>query len=161
MTIERDGELFRPAVRHDVERIVALLADDVLGREREAVTDPLPTVYWEAFEAISADANQELVVAESDGVVIGTLQLTFIPYLTHRGSWRAQIEGVRVDASHRGSGVGRRMLLWAIDRARQRRCRLVQLMTDTQRPDALRFYESLGLEPTHHGLKLVLETRDE
>ena len=160
MPDEDRSEVFRPATKDDVKRIVELLADDVLGREREAPFDPLPTAYREAFDAIEADANQELIVAESDGVVVGTLQLTFIPYLTHRGSWRAQIEGVRVDASHRNSGVGRRMLLWAIDRAGRRRCRLVQLTTDRSRPDALRFYESLGFRPTHDGLKLALEPPD-
>ena len=96
----------RPAARHDVAAIVALLADDVLGAQREANTDPLPDAYFDAFERIDADPNQELVVLEHDGEVVGTLQLTFIPYLTHRGGTRAQIEAVRIAGDHRGEGLG-------------------------------------------------------
>jgi GNAT superfamily N-acetyltransferase len=142
-----------------VPAIVRLLADDPLGSTRETANgDQIPDAYWRAFQAIDADPHQLLMVAEADGQIVGTLQLTFIPSLTHTGGERAQIEGVRVAARHRGRGLGREMVLWAIERARARGCRLVQLTTDKRRPEAVRFYESLGFRPTHVGMKLSLPT---
>lgn len=146
----------RAATRADVPRIVALLADDPLGAAREQAADPLPTAYWDAYAAIAADPNQRLLVADDGGSVVGVLQLTFIPGLTRLGSWRAQVEGVRVDRARRGAGVGELLLRHAVDLARQRGCRLVQLTTDKERPDAHRFYERLGFRATHEGMKLDL-----
>ena len=144
----------RPARKEDVDAIVAMLADDPLGSKREAYKDPLPESYYEAFEVISNDPNHELMVAEQDGKVIGTLQLSFLPYLTYRGGWRAQIEAVRVHKDHRGSGLGKQLFEWAIARAKERGAHVLQLTTDKQRPDALRFYESLGFRASHEGMKL-------
>jgi GNAT superfamily N-acetyltransferase len=148
----------RGAVRADVPHVVALLADDELGRRRESAEMPLDERYWVAFGAIEADPHHRLVVVEAnDGQVIGCLQLSFLPYLTFRGGWRAQIEAVRVAAEHRGSGLGRALFEWAIEEARRRDCHLVQLTTNVRRPDALAFYESLGFDVTHQGLKLYLQ----
>ena len=149
--------IFRHAERGDVERIVQLLADDPLGAKRERYDLPLPRAYLAAFEAIAADPNNEIVVACRDGEVIGVLQLTFIPGLTYQGGWRALIEGARVAAAHRSSGLGRAMFEHAIQRARDRGCRLVQLTTDKARPEARRFYETLGFVATHEGMKLQLD----
>ena len=148
--------VFRRASRDDLPAIVRMLADDALGAKREAFVSPLPESYYAAFEAIDRDPNNELVVAELDGRVIGVLQMTFIPYMTYRGSWRALIEGVRVDSAVRSSGVGRKLFTWAIDRARERGCHLVQLTSDKARPDAIRFYEGLGFVASHEGMKLHL-----
>jgi ribosomal protein S18 acetylase RimI-like enzyme len=153
------GTAFRRAGRQDVPAIVRLLADDQLGRTREVTAagpEDLPASYWQAFEAIDADPRNLLVVAELQGQVVGTLQLTFIPSLTLVGGERAQIEAVRVDGHYRGQGLGGAMLRWAIEQARARGCRLVQLTTDKRRPDALRLYRSLGFQATHEGLKLRL-----
>jgi ribosomal protein S18 acetylase RimI-like enzyme len=147
---------FRRAVRTDLERIVQLLADDPLGSKREAFSVPLASSYVRAFEAIVEDANNELIVAEQAGAVVGVLQITYIPYLTHQGAWRALIEGVRVAAEVRSSGVGKRLFVWAIERARERKCNLVQLTSDKSRPDAIRFYQSLGFIASHEGMKLQL-----
>ena len=147
----------RPALASDLPDIVRMLADDPLGAQRERFTDPLPDSYRRAFEAIEQDRNNELVVAEGpDGVAVAVLQLTFTPYITHQGGWRATIEGVRVDNRFRGSGLGRELFAWAISRARERGCHLVQLTTDKQRPEARRFYESLGFVASHEGMKLKL-----
>ncbi len=146
------------AEHRDVPAIVALLADDELGRRRESVTEPLDDAYWAAFDAIAADPAHRLVVLRSDdGQVAGCLQLSFLPHLTFRGGWRAQIEGVRIAADLRGTGHGRTLFTWAIDEARRRGCHLVQLTTNVQRPDALAFYDALGFEVTHQGLKLYLD----
>lgn len=145
---------FRQAKRADLERIVQLLADDPLGAKRDVFSIPISSSYERAFDAIVEDSNNELIVVEQTGTVVGVLQITFIPNLTHMGSWRALIEGVRVAAEARSSGVGRRLFLWAISRARERGCRLIQLTSDKARPDAIRFYQSLGFIASHEGLKL-------
>ena len=147
----------RAAREADLSLIVGLLANDPLGSQRERFEDPLPESYLRAFEAITADPNHELIVAILGGSVIGVLQLTFIPHMTYRGGWRAQIEGVRVAESARSTGVGGALIEWAIARARDRGCHVVQLTTDTRRPQALEFYQRLGFDPTHHGMKLHLD----
>jgi GNAT superfamily N-acetyltransferase len=149
--------VFRRAERSDLERIVQMLADDPLGAQRERYELPLAQGYLAAFEAISADPNNEVVVACLADEVIGVLQITFIPGLTYQGGWRALIEGVRVNAANRSSGLGRAMLEHAVRRARERGCRMVQLTTDKARPDARRFYEALGFVATHEGMKLQLK----
>ncbi len=146
---------FRAARREDVPVIVQLLAQDKLGRLREDYRDPLPEVYHQAFQAIDRDENQELIVVEDEAhEVIGTLQLSFLPYLTYRGGVRAQIEAVRIREDQRGRGIGERLFRWAIDRARERGAHLLQLTTDKRRPEAVRFYEKLGFEASHEGMKL-------
>jgi ribosomal protein S18 acetylase RimI-like enzyme len=147
---------FRKAERRDVGPIVRLLADDPLGSRRERYQSPLPEGYLRAYEAIDSDPNNELVVACFGEEVVGVLQLTFIPYLTYQGGWRALIEAVRIDARLRSQGLGRRMFEWAIERSRERGCHLVQLTTDKSRDHARRFYESLGFTASHEGMKLHL-----
>ena len=150
---------FRRAIRADLPEIVRLLADDPLGSKRERYELPLPASYLAAFEAIESDPNNELVVACLGERVVGVLQLTFIPYLTYQGSWRALIEGVRVDSGARSAGIGKALFEWAIERARERGCHLVQLTTDKTRPGALRFYEALGFVASHEGMKLHLDRK--
>ncbi|QCJ44590.1 GNAT family N-acetyltransferase [Bacillus sp. S3] len=147
---------FRMATEKDLDAIVAMLADDVLGSKRERYEHPLPTGYIKAFEAITADPNNELIVACDGHEVIGVQQITFTPYITHQGGWRATIEVVRTTTSVRGKGVGTKLIKWAIQRAEERGCHLVQLTTDKKRQDALSFYERLGFKATHEGLKLKL-----
>jgi ribosomal protein S18 acetylase RimI-like enzyme len=134
-----------------------LLADDDLGAQREQFSSPLPESYTAAFDAIARDPNQELIVAEMNRKVVGVLQLTYIPGLSRQGAWRALIESVRVDSAWRAAGLGRKLIAHAIERARARGCRLVQLTSDKSRADAIRFYESLGFVASHEGLKLELK----
>lgn len=147
---------FRNATEQDLDRIVEMLSDDVLGSKRECYQQPLPNSYLEAFHAIAADPNNELVVACYANEVIGVQQITFTPYITHQGGWRAAIEGVRTSSSVRGKGVGTELIQWAIGRAKARGCHLIQLTTDKKRDEALRFYERLGFHATHEGLKMKL-----
>ncbi|MDG4857215.1 GNAT family N-acetyltransferase [Streptomyces sp. T-3] len=144
----------RPATPADIAAIVAMLADDTLGAQRESPDDLTP--YTAAFERLAGDPNQHLVVAEREGRVVGTLQLTVIPGLSLRGSSRALIEAVRVHADERGSGLGTQFIEWAIDESRRQGCQLVQLTSNASRTDAHRFYERLGFEASHVGFKLQL-----
>lgn len=147
---------FREAQAGDLDTLVALLSDDVLGAQREDITRPLNQAYADAFAAIDKDPNNLLLTVNWQSNIIGMLQITFIPYLTHIGSWRCLIEGVRIHESFRGKGVGERMFEHAIELARQKGCKLVQLTSDKQRPDAIRFYEKLGFVASHEGFKLSL-----
>jgi len=148
----------RLAKKADVPMIIALIANDKLGQLREDYRNPLPNPYYDAFENIAADPNQELVVMETEnGQIIGTLQLSFIPYLTYQGGIRAQIEAVRVDKAFRGKGIGQQLFEWAIQRAKEKKAHVVQLTTDKKRPEALKFYEKLGFVASHEGMKLHLK----
>lgn len=146
---------FRKANKTDVSFIVQMIADDELGKLRENYQNPLPEVYYQAFANIDQDPNQELIVIENDeSEIIGTLQLSFIQYLTYQGGIRAQIEAVRIRSDQRGQGIGETLFKWAIKRAKEKGAHLLQLTTDKQRPEAIRFYEQLGFKATHEGMKL-------
>jgi len=145
----------RPAKREEVPAIVAMLADDGLGRGREAASDP--KIYYDAFDEMAKEPNNRLLVAEQDGALVGTLQITFIRGLSRKGAKRAQIEAVRVASSHRGKGLGHDIFTAAIALARQEGCSLVQLTTDKARGDAHRFYAQLGFVASHEGMKLALD----
>ena len=148
--------LFRTATADDLPTIIAMIADDQLGQGRDSASLPLDQRYLDAFAAIERDPNQRLVVAEQQGIVIGCMQITFIPGLSRRGAWRGQIESVRVARSKRGGGIGTAMFEWAIAECRRHGCNLVQLYTDKSRKDAHRFYERLGFKASHEGMKLAL-----
>lgn len=151
-----DNLNFRLATIADLPQIVEMLADDFLGKQRERFESPLPESYLRAFEEIDHDENNELVVVEQNGEIVGTLQLTFIPSISFQGGKRAQIESVRVAAIARGQGIGKKMFEWAIEQAREKNCRMIQLSTNNDRADAQRFYENLGFKASHVGMKLYL-----
>ncbi|MGS2589072.1 N-acetyltransferase family protein [Streptomyces hebeiensis] len=144
----------RPAAPEDIPAIVAMLADDPLGAQRETPDDLTP--YTASYQRLARDPNQHLMVAVRDGRVVGTLQLTVIPGLSRRGATRSVIEGVRIHTDERGSGLGTRFIEWAVDESRRQGCQLVQLTSDASRADAHRFYERLGFTASHIGFKLAL-----
>jgi ribosomal protein S18 acetylase RimI-like enzyme len=142
----------RPAQSDDVTAIVAMLADDALGRGRERTEDPLPPSYWQAFEKVERDPNIQLVVAEGEGgEVIGCLQLCILPGLSSQGASRGLIEDVRVASHYRSRGIGEQLVQWAVAEARSKGCRLVELLTHNTRVDAQRFYKRLGFAASHIG----------
>jgi len=146
---------FRKATKNDLLQIVEMIADDQLGKTRENYQIPLPVEYLNAFQKINSDENQELIVVENEDLeIIGTLQLSFIQYLTYRGGIRAQIEAVRIRNDKRGLGIGKIMFEWAINRAKARKAHLLQLTTDKKRPKAIKFYEKLGFKQSHEGMKM-------
>lgn len=146
--------IFREAVRADLPGIIALLADDVLGKARDFTE--VDEAYEKAFADIAADPRNHLIVADADGELVGCMQITYIPGLGRHGAERSLIESVRVRSDRRGRGLGRDMMIWAVDQARERGCALVQLTTDKSRADAHRFYRNLGFVASHEGMKLAL-----
>jgi GNAT superfamily N-acetyltransferase len=153
---------FKIATKDDLLAIVQMLLDDTLGATREKTgkissIEELPKSYLLAFEKISADPNQELIIVEMNGEKVATFQLSFIQYLTYKGGLRGQIEAVRTHSKYRGQGIGKKVFEYAINRAKEKGCHLIQLTTDKKRPDALRFYESLGFVASHEGMKLKLD----
>jgi len=154
LTVGGDEFTVRRARRDDVPALVALLADDPLGRGRETAAQE---AYLAAFDAVDASDEQLLVsLTTADGTVVGTLQLTFIRGLSRGGALRGQLEAVRVHENHRGQGLGRLFIQWAVEECRRRGCALVQLTSDSSRTDAHRFYEQLGFVHSHAGFKLAL-----
>jgi len=149
--------VFRLARREDLSSVVRMLAEDDLGSQRERYEEPLPESYVKAFEQIDNDPKHELIVAELNGEVIGTLHLIYIPSISFQGGLRAQVESVRVDKKCRGQGIGSEMMKWVIERVRERDAHLVQLTTHKSREDAHRFYERLGFKGSHLGMKLSLK----
>ncbi len=144
----------RRARRDDVDKIVAMLADDPLGRGRERIEAPLPACYLEAFARLEADPNIQLMVAEENGAVVGCLQLCILPGLSSQGASRGLIEDVRVASERRSRGIGEQLVRWAVDEARARGCKLVELLTHQTRTDAQRFYERLGFSRSHVGMTI-------
>ncbi len=149
--------LFRRATIQDLPAIVRMLADDKLGSQRERNENPLPETYIRAFNEIDADKNHELLVAELNGDVVGTLHLTFLPSISYQGGLRSQVESVRVDSTLRSKGVGAKMMRYAITRAKERGAYLMQLTSHESRTAAHRFYERLGFKKAHVGMKLTLK----
>ncbi|MFE1308185.1 GNAT family N-acetyltransferase [Streptomyces sp. NPDC058755] len=149
------GDLeIRRATADDLPAIVAMLADDPLGAQRESPDDLTP--YLAALDRLNTDPNQQLVVAGREGRVIGTLQLTLVHGLSRKGATRSIIEAVRIHADERGSGLGTQLIEWAVEESRRQNCQLVQLTSDSSRTDAHRFYERLGFTASHVGFKLQL-----
>ncbi len=122
---------YRKATLNDLSEIIRMLAYDKLGKLREKYTTPLPICYIEAFNRINEDHNQELIVVENEqSEIVGTLQLSFLQYLTYQGGIRIQIEAVRIDEKYRNKGLGKQFFLWAIEKSKSKGAHVVQLTTD-------------------------------
>lgn len=149
---------FRPARREDVAAIVALLADDPLGAQRETAG---AATYLAAYDRIAADPNARLIVGEAAGRIVATYQLNFLHGLSLKGATRAQLEAVRVAADLRGRGTGALLVADAEARAKAGGARLLQLTTHKSRARAHAFYERLGFTATHIGYKREIDRQQD
>lgn len=145
---------FRPARRADVATIVAMLADDELGKARE--TAELAT-YLAAFDGMERREDSHLIVGEMEGRIVATYQLTILHGLSLRAATRAQVESVRVESALRSQGIGAALMADAEARARAAGCSLIQLTSSNSRARAHRFYERLGFTASHVGYKRSLD----
>ncbi|WP_343808306.1 GNAT family N-acetyltransferase [Alteraurantiacibacter aestuarii] len=148
---------YRDATVDDLPFIVGLIDGDPVSAARDAATTADAAHQLAGLQAITQDPNHRLLIAEAQGRPVGSFQLSFIPGVSRRGTWRGQIESVRVSPGMRGQGIGGAMMRWAITQCREKGCGLVQLTSDTNRQDAHRFYAQLGFAPTHTGFKLKLD----
>jgi len=148
--------IFRDAILADLPTIVAMLAEEQIGGRADDPSEPLDPTYLAAFAAIDRDPNQRLIVAELDGAIVGTMQLSWLPGLLNHGAWRGQIEAVRIASDRRSLGLGAAMIGWAVERFRERGCFMAQLTSNNDRVAAHRFYERLGWKKSHSGFKLEL-----
>ncbi len=146
----------RKMQKSDLGVVVSLLADDELGRSREAKAKVVHSNYLCAFKHINSDVNHHAAIFEINGETIGCPQITFITGLSRCGSLRGQIEGVRVSHDFRGKGYGAKMIAWAIKKCRDRGCKMVQLTSDKTRENAIQFYEKCGFVKSHEGFKLII-----
>lgn len=147
----------RKAIIADLSQIINLLLEDELGKDRETQSTSLDQRYIDAFNLINQDPNQYVMVAQKDNQIIATCHLTLMPSLTFIGSTRMQIEAVRVSEKLRSMKIGEWMINQAIEYAKSKNVKIIQLTTNTQRPRAKTFYEKLGFKATHVGMKLYLE----
>ena len=148
--------IFRKAKQSDLGDIIHLLAEDQLGKQREKLSEAIPSNYLDAFIRIDGDPNQLLMVVESRDIIVGTCHLILMPSLTFQGGLRMNVEAVRIASSCRGQGVGEWMINQALSLARKERCKIIQLTTNKERVDAKKFYEKLGFKSTHEGMKMYL-----
>lgn len=149
-----DAAIVRRATSEDVPRIVELLANDAIALGRGDAADGDLDAYRVGFDAIAADAANDVVVVERRGTIIGTVQLTRTPGMTRRGATRLTVESVRVAEEARGAGVGSALLAWVGDVAAPAvGASLLQLTSDARRSDAIRWYERAGFTASHIGLK--------
>jgi ribosomal protein S18 acetylase RimI-like enzyme len=146
--------IIREARHKDLAAIVAMLADDELGRGRENPNDL--EHYSLIFGQIEGDVRNAIMVAEQGSKILGCFQITYITGLSRKGATRALIEGVRTHKDARGQGIGEAMMKHAVDMAKTRGCALVQLTSDKSRTRAHAFYERLGFKNSHEGFKLEL-----
>jgi len=147
---------YREAEEYEVPILVRMFADDKLGSKREDISEPINKSYVSAFNQIKSDPNNELIVAIHENEIIGMMQLTYIPSLGLLGSKRCVIGGVRVHSRYRGRGLGTKIIKWGIKQSECKGCKIVQITSDKQRPEAIRFYEKLGFKATHEGLRLKI-----
>jgi GNAT superfamily N-acetyltransferase len=152
--------IYRDAILPDLPTIIAMLAEEQIGGRADDPSEPLDPAYLAAFDAIDRDPNQRLIVAELDGAIVGTMQLSCLPGLINRGAWRGQIEAVRIASDKRSLGLGAAMIGWAVERFRERGCFMAQLTSNNDRAAAHRFYERLGWKKSHSGFKLMLTKGD-
>ena len=147
----------RKATINDLRSIIELLVEDELGQTREQLSDTLDERYIKAFNQISNDPNQYLMVVDLNDKIVGTCHLTIIPSLTFQGSTRLLIEAVRVSSAHRGKKIGEWVMKQTVQFGESNGASIMQLTTNKKRADAKRFYERLGFNATHEGMKLYLK----
>ncbi|RDJ21497.1 GNAT family N-acetyltransferase [Bosea caraganae] len=149
----------RPARREDIRRVASLI---MLGAATQTLTpaeieaEAAHPSYEHAFDEIAASPDNTLFVAEREGEVIGTFQVTLIPGIVSRGRKRAKFESVHVAPECRGMGIGAVMIAFAIDFAKGRGAEVAELTSNKSRLDAHRFYRNLGFDQSHEGFKIVV-----
>jgi L-amino acid N-acyltransferase YncA len=145
----------RAATEQDIPRILELYKELVTSTA-PAETGHTPSLddYRHIFEQVRAMPGHELIVAEEESEVIGTMVLLIVPNLSHSGLPWATVENVVTDQRFQRRGIGKLMMEYAINRARKASCYKLQLASNIMRQEAHQFYESLGFKASAHGFRL-------
>lgn len=147
--------MIRLATEEDIPRIVELYHQLAIATSQvELSRSHSQDDYRRAFAEICAAPGHELLVAEYDGEVVGTMVLIIVPNLSHGACPWALVENLVVDHGHRRRRFGRLLMDYAIGRARETGCYRIVLSSDIRRQEAHRFYRSLGFEASAHGFRL-------
>lgn len=121
-----------------------------------------PAVPIEAAHArlrqMQTNPLHRLYVAEREGRIVGTFSMIFVPGISHAARDSCVIEDVVVDATLQGSGIGREMMRYAMERCASRDCYKLTLSSHVGRERAHRFYEGLGFQ--RHGYSFLVEPVD-
>ena len=144
----------REATPDDLDAVLALQREDSFHSFSEP--DHVSANQRAAFAEIDADPQQQLLVGTLDGQVVTTAHVTWIRMLSADGGLYCQVEAVRTASDLRGRGIGAQLMSVIEDEARRRGAARIQLTSNQRRADAHRFYERLGYEPTHVGMKKYL-----
>ena len=148
--------IIRRAHESDLPALIEIFAADVIGGHGDTSDPSAFEDYLRAFHAIDASATEQLFVAETVEGIVGTFQINFNRVLTGRGGLSMIIEAVHTRPDMRSRGIGAAMVAYALEEARRRNCRQVQLTSNLARSDAHRFYERLGFAKSHAGFKMKL-----
>ena len=98
---------------------------------------------------LCATENKQLVGSVM-GVICGELYGNCRPFLV--------LENMIIDQKYRNRGIGTELIAEMEKRASQRNCTQIILVTESDRVDACKFYESVGYKPeTHRGFKKKLK----
>jgi len=147
--------IIRAATEEDVPRILELYEELVITTsEAEQNRNPSLDDSRRVYAQIRAMPGYELLVAEEEGEVVGSVVLLIVPNLSHRASPWAVVENLIVTQQQHRQGIGRQLMKDAIARARGAGCYEIQLSSNKTRDEAHRFYESLGFEASAHGFRL-------
>ena len=147
--------IVRAATEEDIPRILELYRELVITTsEAEKGQSPSQDDYQRVFDEISASPGYELLVAEEQGEVAGSVVLLIVPNLSHEALPWAVVENLVVDQRYQGKGFGRLLMEYAIARAKEAGCYKIGLSSDKRRREAHRFYSSLGFKASAHGFRL-------
>lgn len=102
-------------------------------------SNPPPTL--SELRRIVESESTLLLLAEDDGVIVGSLTLALFRIPTGLRAW---IEDVVVDGAARGKGVGEALNRFALDEAKRRGATTVDLTSRPSREAANRLYQRLG-----------------
>src|SRR5262249_2273899 len=140
----------RLATEADLSVIIELYAQPDMEGTALHLEEALPL-----FREIVTSDRQELFVAEGPGSrILGSFSLSYVQHLTHGGARSASLGDIVVKSESQGLGVGKQMMIFAAERARERGCYKLMLSSATRRINAQAFYETLGYE--RHGISYML-----
>ena len=148
----------RLATEKDIPCILELYDEQLVISTAPGELNRAPTAddYKRVFVRIRSTSGHELLVAEEEGEIVGTMALIIVPNLSHGGLPWAGVENVVVDSDYRRRGIGKLLMDYALAQAKKAGCYKIQLISDKSRKEAHKFYKALGYKASGHGFRLYL-----